>query len=232
MTPRRPVPEPEDGSTSAHHRTVESYERIARDYADDTAPGPSGVGDFGGDALRRLLGAVPAGGSVLEVGSGPGWDADFLEAHGVAVRRTDITDAFIDLQAERGKVVERLDVTSDDLGGPYDAVLALAVLQHVDRALMPDAARPRRGRPATGRRLPGLRPRGGRRAVGGRRLGQPLLHRAVARARPLRRARGRRLRARVAGLRRGLRGEPVADVPRSDPRLGFPHGRSHGSRHD
>lgn len=101
MTPRRAVPEPEDG-------------------------------------LRRLLEAVPAGGTVLEVGSGPGWDADFLEAHGVAVRRTDITTAFIDLRAERGKVVDRLDVTSDDLGGPYDAVLALAVLQHVDRGLMPD----------------------------------------------------------------------------------------------
>ncbi|RYC12539.1 class I SAM-dependent methyltransferase [Nocardioides zhouii] len=138
MTPRRAVPEPEDGSTSANHRTVESYERIARDYADDTAPGPTGAGELDGDGLRRLLGVVPAGGTVLEVGSGPGWDADFLEAHGVAVRRTDITTAFIDLQAERGKVVERLDVTSDDLGGPYDAVLALAVLQHVDRALMPD----------------------------------------------------------------------------------------------
>ena len=74
----------------------------------------------GSDALRRLLGAVPAAGTVLEVGSGPGWDADFLEAHGVTVRRTDIATAFI------------------DLGGPYDAVLAQAVLQHVDRALMPD----------------------------------------------------------------------------------------------
>jgi hypothetical protein len=74
-------------------------------------------GDFCGDALRRLLDAVPAGGTVLEVQSGPRSDADLLEAHGVTVRRT--------------------DVTSDDLGGPYDAVLALAVLQHVDRALVP-----------------------------------------------------------------------------------------------
>lgn len=137
MTPRQAVPDPEDGSTSANHRTVESYERIARDYADDTAPGPSGTGELDNEGLRRLLDAVPAGGTALEVGSGPGWDADFMEAHGVSVRRTDITTAFIDLQAERGKVVERLDVTRDDLGGPYDAVLALAVLQHVDRALMP-----------------------------------------------------------------------------------------------
>lgn len=79
---------------------------------------PSGTGELDGDGLRRLLDAVPAGGTVLEVGSGPGRDADFLEAHGVEVRRADVAD--------------------DDLGGPYDAVLALAVLQHLDRALMPD----------------------------------------------------------------------------------------------
>ncbi|MEO6510815.1 MAG: class I SAM-dependent methyltransferase [Nocardioides sp.] len=137
MTPRQPVPEPDDASISANHRTVESYERIARDYADDTAPGPSGDGDFSGEGLRRLLDIVPTDGTVLEVGSGPGWDADFLESHGPSVRRTDITTAFIDLQAARGKHVERLDVTTDDLGGPYDAVLALAVLQHVERALLP-----------------------------------------------------------------------------------------------
>jgi 2-polyprenyl-3-methyl-5-hydroxy-6-metoxy-1,4-benzoquinol methylase len=137
MTPRQPVPEPGDATTSANRRTVDSYERIARDYADDTAPGPNGTGGVDGDGLRRLVAAVPAGGTVLEVGSGPGWDADLVEAQGLSVRRTDITTAFIDLQAARGKVVDRLDVTTDDLGGPYDAVLALAVLQHVERAQLP-----------------------------------------------------------------------------------------------
>ncbi len=137
MTPRRRVPEPHDGGGSANRRTVASYERIAREYADDTAPDSSGASEFSGEGLRRLVEAVPAGGTVLEVGSGPGWDADFVESHGVEVRRTDVTTAFIDLQAERGKRVERLDVTSDDLGGPYDAVMALAVLQHVVRAEIP-----------------------------------------------------------------------------------------------
>ena len=136
MTPRQAVPEPGDAATSANHRTVGSYERIARDYAAETAPGPGGASDRG-EALRRLVAGVPAGGTALEIGSGPGWDADLLEANGVSVRRTDITRAFIDLQAARGKAVERLDVTTDELGGPYDAVLALAVLQHVERPAMP-----------------------------------------------------------------------------------------------
>jgi SAM-dependent methyltransferase len=69
------------------------------------------------EGLRRLLAAVPTGGTALEMGPGTGWDADLLERHGLEVRR--------------------LDVTTDDLGGPYDAVLARAVLQHVDRAVLP-----------------------------------------------------------------------------------------------
>ena len=133
MTPRTPVPEPDDVTTSANHRTVGSYERIARDYADDTAPGPDGTSEVSGEALRQLVAAIRTGGTALEIGSGPGWDADSLEAQGVIVRRTDVTQAFIDLQVARGRSVERLDVTTDDLGGPYDAVLALAVLQHVER---------------------------------------------------------------------------------------------------
>lgn len=70
-----------------------------------------------GDALRQLAAAIPAGGTLLEIGSGPGRDAEVLEAQGITVRRA--------------------DVTADDLGGPYDAVLALAVLQHVDRKQLP-----------------------------------------------------------------------------------------------
>jgi SAM-dependent methyltransferase len=137
VTQRRRTPEPQDGIDSANRRTIDSYERIAREYADDTAPDSSGAAGFSGEGLRRLVDAVPAGGTALEVGSGPGWDADFLESQGVAVRRTDVAAAFIDIQAERGKHVEKLDVTQDELGGPYDAAIALAVLQHVDRALIP-----------------------------------------------------------------------------------------------
>ena len=137
MTPPRPIPEPQGSVDAANRRTIDSYERIAREYADDTAPDPSGAGEFSGAGLRRLVDALPAGGTTLEVGSGPGWDADFVESQGVAVRRTEVAAAFIDFQADRGKQVEKLDVTTNELGGPYDAVIALAVLQHVERAQIP-----------------------------------------------------------------------------------------------
>lgn len=51
-------------------RTVESYEQIAVDYARETA----GAGVLSG-ALARLAETIPAG-HALEIGSGPGWDAD------------------------------------------------------------------------------------------------------------------------------------------------------------
>jgi SAM-dependent methyltransferase len=76
---------------------------------------------------------VPPGGLILEVGSGTGRDADYIESLGGRVRRTDATQAFLDLQAERGKQGERLNLLTDALGGPYDAVLAICVLIHVER---------------------------------------------------------------------------------------------------
>lgn len=111
--------------------TIEYYERTARRYATEisrTPPGPRA------DALRRLIACLPSGAAVLEVGSGTGRDADYLETLGAHVRRTDVADAFIELQAERGKHAELLDLLTDDLGGPYNAVLAMCVLIHVDRA--------------------------------------------------------------------------------------------------
>lgn len=115
-----------DGGDSPNARTVESYELIADDYARETA----GAAVLAG-GLTRLAETVP-GGHALEIGSGPGWDADALEEAGMTVRRTDVTQAFIEFQRARGKEAERLDVIHDDLGGPYDAVVTLHVLQHVE----------------------------------------------------------------------------------------------------
>ena len=112
-------------------RTIASYEEIADDYARETA----GAGVLAA-GLTRLAETIPAG-HALEIGSGPGWDADVLEEAGLTVRRTDITQAFIDLQRSRGKEVDRLDAINDDLGGPYDAVVTLHVLQHVEPGDLP-----------------------------------------------------------------------------------------------
>ncbi|GER18731.1 class I SAM-dependent methyltransferase [Variovorax boronicumulans] len=112
-------------------RTLASYEASARDYnAIVAGHRPPEIEE----AVRRMMQRVPAGGSVLEIGSGSGQDADLVESLGGVVRRTDAVQAFLDLQAERGKQGELLNVVTDALGGPYDAILAMCVLIHVDRA--------------------------------------------------------------------------------------------------
>jgi len=118
-----------EGSPNA--RTIESYEDIAEQYARDTE-GPAVLGS----GLTRLAETVP-GGQVLEVGSGPGWDADELEEAGLTVRRTDVTQGFIEFQRGRGKQVDALDVIHDELGGPHDGVVMLHVLQHFESGDLP-----------------------------------------------------------------------------------------------
>jgi SAM-dependent methyltransferase len=115
---------------SQSHQTIDSYEAYAERY-------DALVGRFPNErdqvALRRLAGIAGEGGRVLEVGSGPGRDADFLETLGVQVRRTDATRRFLEIQAARGKYGEHVNIITDELGGPYDAVVALCVLIHVPR---------------------------------------------------------------------------------------------------
>ena len=89
--------------------------------------------------LGRVAGPVP-GGTVIEVVSGPGRNADHLESRGLSVQRTDATAAFVDrLRADDHDVrpldvrTDPLDVRTDPLGGPYDAVFAQAVLRHLSR---------------------------------------------------------------------------------------------------
>lgn len=133
-------------SLARSRRTIESYEG----YADRYVSIRRGPNDKEQAALRQVASIAGLGGHVLEIGSGPGCDADYLEGLGVKVRRTDATQRFLDLQAARGKQGDRLDVITDPLGGPYDAVVAQYVLFHVPRdhidcvlAKIADALRPR-----------------------------------------------------------------------------------------
>ena len=89
-------------------------------------------------------------GIVLEIGSGPGWDADYLESRGPRVLRTDGAAAFVQRLQAAGHQARLLDVRVDALGGPYDAVLADAVLLHVSREQFVDVLQRARQAVASG----------------------------------------------------------------------------------
>jgi SAM-dependent methyltransferase len=116
-----------------NRETVRSYEHSVDEYAQITRDEPSPAH---GDLFNAFIRCVGRGRRVLEIGSGPGWDADRLEAEGIEVLRTDVTQAFIDFQLNRGKRITRLDVIDDELSGPCDGVLCLYVLQHIARPLI------------------------------------------------------------------------------------------------
>jgi len=116
-----------------NRRTVEAYDAYADRYAELTRESHFKSRD---EALDLFMVRVKPKGRILEAASGPGWDADLMESRGLTVRRTDLSDGFIAVQAKRGKRVERLDLIEDDLGGPYDGLVALYVIQHIARPLV------------------------------------------------------------------------------------------------
>jgi SAM-dependent methyltransferase len=90
-------------------------------------------------ALLDVLAAHVGRGEVLELGSGPGLEANYLERRGVTVHRTDATPAFVERLKHYGHAARVVDVRCGDFGGPFDALLANAVLLHLSRADMAQA---------------------------------------------------------------------------------------------
>ncbi len=82
---------------------------------------------------------------MLEIGSATGRDAAVLEARGLKVRRTDATPAFVDRLRADGVAADVLNVITDELGGPWDAIYAGAVFLHLN-VLELTNRRPRQGR--------------------------------------------------------------------------------------
>jgi SAM-dependent methyltransferase len=124
-----------DVRAAARAATVRAYDAFAADYRAGTQGVPVPVAT----AVSRLAAVLPAGARVLEIGSGPGRDAEALEEAGLSVRRTDVTPGFVDLLRRAGHDADVVDPLTDDLSDPaapgaaYDAVWAGACLLHVDR---------------------------------------------------------------------------------------------------
>jgi SAM-dependent methyltransferase len=106
--------------------TLRSYETAAQRYADQSAAPSPALCEF----LDRFADTVGLG-RVPEVGSGPGMDAAYLEGRGLDVSRTDATPAFVEMMRAAGHKAHLLDIRTSDLGGPWEAVLAQAILLHL-----------------------------------------------------------------------------------------------------
>jgi SAM-dependent methyltransferase len=109
---------------AANAITVQTYEQRADTFRASIPRDPN-------DNLISLVDqALPAGGTLLELGSGTGRDAAELERRGHQVRRTDATVAFVEMMRADGFKADLLNALTDDYGGPYDLVFADAVFLH------------------------------------------------------------------------------------------------------
>ncbi len=129
----RVMTDPGDLTLAAYAAGVQGY------LEHSAAPGPAM------QTYLDQLAAVVGAGHVLELGSGPGWDAAHLESRGVRVTRTDATRAFVEMLRAAGHDARLLDVRTDALGGAYEAVLADAVLLHLTREQFEDVLGRARG---------------------------------------------------------------------------------------
>lgn len=80
--------------------------------------------------MGRALDGLNTNARILEVGSGTGRDADYIESLGYHVQRTDASQGFIDYLRARNKNVEPLNILTDTLSDNYDLVHANAVFLH------------------------------------------------------------------------------------------------------
>lgn len=116
----------------ADDRTLKFYADEARRY----------VGHERGSMAARLdafLSALPAGGRVLELGTGGGDDARYMLDRGFAVEPTDASPELAAIAGERlGIPVRVMRFDQLDADGRYDGVWANAALLHAPRAELTD----------------------------------------------------------------------------------------------
>lgn len=110
--------------------TVESYEKAIDKYIQSTVSVASvWVIDWLKDSIKSLSKRA----HILEIGSGFGRDANYIETLGYKVERTDATNGFITILQKENPTARYFKAIDDDISNTYDLVLANAVFLHFTR---------------------------------------------------------------------------------------------------
>lgn len=117
-------------SESANSDTVASYETSADAYIASRNPKES---EQYAQWIAHDLEKFSKTAKIFEVGTGTGYDADYLESLGYSVVRSDAAQSFIDFNVRRGKKAVKFDVVTDKFTDMYDAILAVNVMQHLNQ---------------------------------------------------------------------------------------------------
>ncbi|HVI52281.1 MAG TPA: methyltransferase domain-containing protein [Candidatus Sulfotelmatobacter sp.] len=111
----------------SNDETLRSYAARVQEYVLGTSQTVSGPSK---DWIDRALAGLPGSARVMELGSAFGRDAAYMASLGYDVECTDAVDGFVALLQSRGFRARSFNALTDELAGPYDLVMANAVLLH------------------------------------------------------------------------------------------------------
>jgi predicted TPR repeat methyltransferase len=109
--------------------TLNSYNDHLQEYLDSMSPT---MNEYIKEWLKRVLALIPKGSPILELGTGAGRDAEYIESLGYKVMRTDAAKGFVELMRQQGYEARVLDALTDDYGTDLAMIFANAVLLHFD----------------------------------------------------------------------------------------------------
>jgi predicted TPR repeat methyltransferase len=112
---------------SDNDQTLQAYNDHIQEYVAANNPVLQGSLKAWVDEVLKL---IPKGGRVLELGSGYGRDAAYIESQGYAIERTDAAEGFVELLKNQGHDARKLNVLTDDFGTNFDLIYAQAVFLH------------------------------------------------------------------------------------------------------
>jgi SAM-dependent methyltransferase len=112
--------------------TLRSYDAHVAEFVAGTPKNMIGDTKTWIDSSLRML---PRSARILELGSGFGRDAAYMQAKGYTVECTDGAPGFVKLLNAQRQPARLLNISSDDLGSDqYDLIFANAVLEHFPRS--------------------------------------------------------------------------------------------------
>jgi len=110
--------------------TVASYEAHVQEYINGT---PKDVDGQFKEWIDKALSITDQAKPILELGSAFGRDAEYIEAKGYEVQRTDVTKSFVEYLQKQGHNAKVLNAITDELDSGYGMVFANAVFLHFTR---------------------------------------------------------------------------------------------------
>ncbi len=111
--------------------TLDAYENGLDGYINNTFSVASG---FMNEHLERALSKIKKDADILEIGSGPGRDANYIETLSYKILRTDAATSFVEYLKSQGKEVLQYDAIAGGLHKQFDLIFATAVFLHFTEA--------------------------------------------------------------------------------------------------